>query len=251
MSSKYWKTRTGFPRRPEVSRPSLPEILRQVAIVGLVVAIWGVILVGYLQLIDDQSEQVMNGQPEPTTVALVPTDTPTPVPSDTPIPTDSPTPTTAPATLTQESTLPPSTAPGDASTVEPSPSPAPSATPSMTPSPTPMPTPTDTASPPTDTPVPVDDASLVSFSQDVLPILQNRCVKCHGGEKTEEGLVLSAYADVIAGSWNGPVIEPGNAAESFLIEQIVSGEMPKRAPRLLPAQIRTITEWVDAGAPDN
>jgi len=230
----------------------LSHVLRQVAIVGLVGAIWGVILVGYLQLLDEPSEQVMTGQPEPTAVAFLPTDTPIPVPTDTPpIPTDSPTPTTAPATPTPEPTLPPTTAVADVSTAEPSPSPEPSATPSATPTPTPLPTPTDTPLPPTDTPVPVDDTSLVSFSEDVLPILQNRCVKCHGGERTEEGLVLSAYADVIAGSWNGLVIAPGNSAESFLIKQIVSGEMPKRAPRLLPAEIRIITEWVDAGAPDN
>jgi hypothetical protein len=53
------------------------------------------------------------------------------------------------------------------------------------------------------------------------------------------------------GSFNGPVVVPGNASDSYLVEQVVSGEMPKRAPRLLPAEIRFITEWVNSGAPDN
>jgi hypothetical protein len=56
---------------------------------------------------------------------------------------------------------------------------------------------------------------------------------------------------LLAGSFNGPVIEPGNAEDSYLVELIVSGEMPKRAPRLLPAQIRAIVDWINAGAPDN
>jgi hypothetical protein len=55
----------------------------------------------------------------------------------------------------------------------------------------------------------------------------------------------------MAGSWNGPVIEPGNAADSLLVEQIVSGDMPKKEPRLLPAEIRAISDWIDAGALDN
>jgi hypothetical protein len=92
---------------------------------------------------------------------------------------------------------------------------------------------------------------LVSFADDVLPILQNRCVSCHGGERTEEGLVLNTYQGVLAGSWNGSMIEPGSADESYLVEQIVSGEMPKRGPRLLPSEIRIISEWIDLGAPDN
>jgi mono/diheme cytochrome c family protein len=99
--------------------------------------------------------------------------------------------------------------------------------------------------------VPPGESSEVSFAGDVLPIFERRCVKCHGGDKTEEGLVLKSHADALAGSWNGPVIEPGSAEGSFLVEQIVSGEMPKKGPRLLPSEIRAISDWIDAGAPDN
>jgi hypothetical protein len=91
----------------------------------------------------------------------------------------------------------------------------------------------------------------VSFANEVLPILENRCVNCHGGEETNEGLVLKTYADLLAGSDNGPVIVPGNSAESYLVELITAGKMPKRGPRLLPAEVRLISEWIDAGAFDN
>ena len=91
----------------------------------------------------------------------------------------------------------------------------------------------------------------MSFSKEVLPIFQSVCVKCHGGENTNASLVLKSYADVMAGSENGPVVDPGKSGNSLLIELINNGKMPKRGPKLLPAQIRVITQWVDAGAPNN
>ncbi|MCB0155359.1 MAG: hypothetical protein KDF65_11240, partial [Anaerolineae bacterium] len=59
------------------------------------------------------------------------------------------------------------------------------------------------------------------------------------------------YEGILAGSYNGPVVEPGNVEDSYLIEQVVTGEMPKREPRLLPGEVRTLSEWVAAGAPNN
>lgn len=85
----------------------------------------------------------------------------------------------------------------------------------------------------------------------MLPIFQSVCVKCHGGENTNVSLVLKSYADVMAGSENGPVVDPGNSGNSLLIELITNGKMPKKGPKLLPGQIRVITQWVDAGAPNN
>ena len=42
-----------------------------------------------------------------------------------------------------------------------------------------------------------------------------------------------------------------NAANSLLIQQILNGKMPKQGPKLLPAQVRTLSDWVAAGAPNN
>ena len=135
-------------------------------------------------------------------------------------------------------------------------------TPTVTPTPTAPPTPTgvsevpseETPTPepsPTATPAPIVDLANVSFKNNVLPIFEQHCVKCHGGKETEEGLVLKSYADVMAGSWNGSVIEPGDVANSYLIEQITSGRMPRRRPSLTPIGIQIISAWVEQGAPDN
>ncbi len=108
------------------------------------------------------------------------------------------------------------------------------------------PAPTDMSIPLTETP-----ASNVSFAKDVMPIFEAACIKCHGVEQIKEGLDMRTYEDIMAGSFNGPVIIPGNAAQSFLVQQLIDGKMPKRGPKLSVEQIQIILEWVDAGALNN
>ena len=123
-------------------------------------------------------------------------------------------------------------------------------------SPTQTTAPADTAVPPTEVPTeqptiePITSSG-VSFANDILPILQSRCVNCHGGERVEEGLVMKSYADIMAGSDNGPVIVPGDADNSLMVELIVSQKMPKRGPKLTPPQAQLIVDWVNQGALDN
>jgi mono/diheme cytochrome c family protein len=94
-------------------------------------------------------------------------------------------------------------------------------------------------------------ATPVSFARDVLPIFTQICMKCHGDEAAQHGLVLKSYADVMQGSDNGPVVVPGDPANSLLVDMVATEKMPKHGPRLLPKQIRAIVDWVTAGAPDN
>jgi hypothetical protein len=91
----------------------------------------------------------------------------------------------------------------------------------------------------------------VSYAQDVQPIFDARCDRCHMGNHPSEGLDLGSYEAVMAGSQNGPVIVPGNADDSLLIEKVLDGEMPKRGPHLTDTQIQILTDWVNAGAPNN
>jgi uncharacterized membrane protein len=116
--------------------------------------------------------------------------------------------------------------------------------------------PTDTAIPTVIVPTtPPTEASAqtatVSFANDVLPILDSRCKNCHGGRETEEGLNMTTYALLMAGSENGPVVVPGDADNSLLAEQVVSQEMPKRGPKLTPPQVQLIVDWINQGALDN
>ena len=235
MASSPWKTRAPLTRSRPITTPSLGLILRQLAIAVVVAAAWGALFVGYTQLVGVQM--------------------PTPAAASSPRATRTRSPTRAPTAVVAAVT-PPATAMSPAAptavAVAASNTPAPSAS-------TPLAVPS-TARPATNTPASVHltttatalpQAGAVSFSRDVLPIFQSVCVKCHGGENTNVSLVLKSYADVMQGSENGSVIEPGKSADSLLVQLITEGKMPKKGPKLLPAQIRIITRWVDAGAPDN
>lgn len=108
---------------------------------------------------------------------------------------------------------------------------------------------------PTDTPIPpasdTPEAASVSFANDVMPILQSRCFNCHGGRDTEEGLSFASYETLMAGSKNGPVIVPGDPDNSLFIQQLLNGKMPKRGPKLTPAQVQILIDWVLGGALNN
>lgn len=95
------------------------------------------------------------------------------------------------------------------------------------------------------------DLANLSFQKDVLPIFVDHCSECHGDDEPEEGLVLTSYKDVMAGSIYGSVVKPGEPDDSYLVEMVATGQMPKRGPDLSPAQIDTIVAWIKAGAPDN
>jgi len=135
---------------------------------------------------------------------------------------------------------------------------APASSPTQAPAPTTMASSsTETAIPPTDAPtaeavVPTTDTPTgVSFANDILPILQSRCINCHGGERIEEGLSLKSYNDVMAGSDNGPVVVSGDASNSLLMELILANKMPKRGPKLTPPQAQLINDWISQGALNN
>jgi mono/diheme cytochrome c family protein len=94
-------------------------------------------------------------------------------------------------------------------------------------------------------------AATVSFTNDIMPIIQSRCVNCHGGDRVEKELLMRTYEEIMAGSENGPVIVPGDPTNSKLVELVTNQKMPKRGPKLTPPQVQLIAEWVAAGAPNN
>ncbi len=94
-------------------------------------------------------------------------------------------------------------------------------------------------------------AKISNFERDIAPILQDKCVSCHEGEKARNGFVLSDR-DALLG-----YLEPGNSGSSTLwtdyltqpsrTELADSLVMPPDGP-LNPSQLAMIKLWIDEGA---
>ena len=114
--------------------------------------------------------------------------------------------------------------------------------------------PIETTASPTEAAAPATEASTssgASFANDVMPILAGSCTECHGGNQTKAGLNMTTYEGLMAGSFNGAVVVPGDSAGSVLVQFVAEGKMPKRGPKLTPEQVKVISDWVAAGASNN
>ena len=92
---------------------------------------------------------------------------------------------------------------------------------------------------------------------EVQDIFYSYCTRCHyseGAGDLEAGLVLTSYQELMDGdSKHGPVIIPGNADGSILMQKIgpnppFGARMPYSGAYLNEAQINTIRDWINAGA---
>ncbi len=89
------------------------------------------------------------------------------------------------------------------------------------------------------------------YARDVVPILENNCLRCHSLFTHQGGLVLDTYEELMKGGDKGPSIVPGRSDESRLI-LMVEGRVKPKMPQggdLAPDELRTLRAWVDAGAP--
>jgi uncharacterized membrane protein/mono/diheme cytochrome c family protein len=86
------------------------------------------------------------------------------------------------------------------------------------------------------------------------PVLQARCVQCHGAAKMEGELRLDGPDSLRKGGKSGPAFVAGQAAKSELVRRIWlpasdSDVMPPRGQRpLTPAEASLIRWWIERGA---
>ena len=108
----------------------------------------------------------------------------------------------------------------------------------------------------------------VDFAREVRPILSENCFTCHGPDEQarQRGLRLDVAEGPFSerGTFGGPVIVPGNAADSLLIHRVTATDLTARMPyrrgedsslipgrvddRLTDTEIETLQLWIDQGA---
>ena len=109
------------------------------------------------------------------------------------------------------------------------------------------------------------NADIISFDQDVLPILTQYCVMCHvpGAEQADLVLYPDAWSQLIGvpSSQSSLLrVAPGFPDKSYLYLKLIgtqetedgSGlQMPFQQSPLDPAQIEAIRLWIEQGAKQN
>src|SRR5262249_36623824 len=97
-------------------------------------------------------------------------------------------------------------------------------------------------------------AAKVTYDEQVLPILRDKCIACHSQDKSRGGLVVSTYTTLMAGGSSGEVIKPGDPDNSrlfLLVSHKQEPHMPPKSPMIESTSIDIIRQWIQGGALEN
>ncbi|HRI11738.1 MAG TPA: DUF1549 domain-containing protein [Verrucomicrobiota bacterium] len=93
----------------------------------------------------------------------------------------------------------------------------------------------------------------VDFVRDIQPILEARCVKCHGRGKRKGNWSIETRAQALEPGESGPAIVLGDSARSRLIHLVAGTDpdavMPEKGSRLTAEQVGLLRAWVDQNLP--
>ena len=100
-------------------------------------------------------------------------------------------------------------------------------------------------------------ALAVDFDREIRPLLQERCIECHGEKKQKGELRLDAKSYTFKGGHDGPAIVAGKLDKSPLYQRIINTDdkerMPPKGDPLTSSQVSAIRTWIESGAawPEN
>lgn len=103
------------------------------------------------------------------------------------------------------------------------------------------------------------DSTTPTYLQDIAPILQDRCVSCHGAPTTQ----AQAQNCVRLDHWDSApdtemlctdaamtgLIFGVHDASAMIVDQVIQGQMPFGGPMLDAQDLETLARWRDAGFP--
>ncbi|MEY4628927.1 MAG: hypothetical protein RLZZ595_1253, partial [Bacteroidota bacterium] len=93
----------------------------------------------------------------------------------------------------------------------------------------------------------------IDYNAQVKPILNQKCISCHGGVKKKGGFSLLFREEALSPTESGkPAILPGDAENSEMIKRLHSTDPEERMPyqeeSLTKEETRILTQWIDEGA---
>ena len=102
----------------------------------------------------------------------------------------------------------------------------------------------------------VDAADPVVYLDIVHPILENKCIECHGDDKTKGGLRMDSMAAMFEGGDEEECLVPGDVDASYMITTIMLPKdddyhmPPEDKPQINSYELEILKWWVQIGAPD-
>jgi WD40 repeat protein len=99
-----------------------------------------------------------------------------------------------------------------------------------------------------------NEATPVSYFNDIRPIILRNCAGCHQPANKMGGLLLTTYDDFMAGGAHGKVVVPGQPGQSPLIGRLkgdIKPQMPFGAAPLAAEQIDLFRRWIAEGTKDD
>jgi len=105
-------------------------------------------------------------------------------------------------------------------------------------------------------PIDLKEATKISYSRDIKPILASDCDECHSADDHKSNFDVSSVATLLKhGKKAGPGVVPGKPDESAIVQYIrglADGpQMPKGEPTLSEQDLHVIRSWIAAGALDD
>ncbi len=90
-----------------------------------------------------------------------------------------------------------------------------------------------------------------AFQTDILPLLKESCVSCHGPKKQMGQFRADLRGEYLKDTGNGPWIVPGDSQASRLVALLSGDIKTKKSPEkhvFPPEKIALIRAWIDSGA---
>src|SRR5262245_4928761 len=91
-------------------------------------------------------------------------------------------------------------------------------------------------------------AAAPDFDRNIKPVLESKCVRCHGQDKARGELDARSKAGLLRGGEGGPAVVPGSPEKSLLWIHVAADRMPPGKEKLTSAQKTLLRDWIEKGA---
>ncbi len=95
-----------------------------------------------------------------------------------------------------------------------------------------------------------EDTGKITFVDDILPILEDKCVNCHNPDESKGGLDLSTFSATMTGGSGGDIVvseDPTGSRLYSLAAHLEEPFMPPKGTQADEKELKLLSDWVASG----